>query len=359
MKVLHILGSGTIGGIEKLCLDIGKHSNHHFCYLKRVGSIIDEMEKLNIPNFSVFNSNVKYGMLKILPAYRKIKQYIQNNDIKSIVFHTNSLFAWVLIILLKDSRTKIALYAHSNYDDFIGKSAKKRYLIKIILAKFIFFKIEKMIAISYSVKNSILSNLKINPDKIKIIYNGIDLSMFKYDDNKNVSNRINILYVGRLIEEKGVQNTLELLSQIKDVEYKFSVIGDGPYKNNLINLSKELKIDKNVDFLGERIDVPLLIKNYDFFIHLPNWEEGFGITVVEAMASGLICIVNSKGAMEELVNDNVSGFVLREQNKLMQFTQILKNYSKNRYYDIRVQALEKAKLFSIRNTVINIEDIFK
>lgn len=126
-----------------------------------------------------------------------------------------------------------------------------------------------------------------------------------------------LIYVGRLERVKGVQNILRSLAEVKVlIDYHLIVVGDGSYRTDLEKLCEELEIENKVHFLGTRRDVPELLWQSDVFVHLPVWEEGFGITVIEAMAAGCICVVNDHGAMPEIIIDRVNGYIVHNGENL-------------------------------------------
>ncbi len=124
-------------------------------------------------------------------------------------------------------------------------------------------------------------------------------------------------------------------------------------------LTSELGIGDKVEFLGMRRDVPELLWQSDVFVHLPEWQEGFGITVIEAMAAGLICIVNDHGALPEIIQDNVNGFVIRKDIYI--FKKVLceladsKRKKESCIDNVREKARERAEDFSIERYVKELE----
>lgn len=114
-----------------------------------------------------------------------------------------------------------------------------------------------------------------------------------------------------------MQTILESLSEINDIPYNFKIVGDGSYRKELERLSIDLNLTDKVEFLGSRRDIQELLWDSDVFIHLPEWQEGFGITVIEAMAIGKICIVNDHGAMPEIITDGVDGYIIREGKRTL------------------------------------------
>ena len=112
----------------------------------------------------------------------------------------------------------------------------------------------------------------------------------------------------------------------------------------------ELDIDSRVQFLGTRDDVPELLADSDVFVHLPDCAEGFGIAVVEAMASGLICVCGDRGALPEIVEDGVSGFLVKNNDpeRLAEIVRaIAGNPNSEAYAKIRANAVTAAGRFSI------------
>ncbi len=153
--------------------------------------------------------------------------------------------------------------------------------------------------------------LKTNPkQKIEVIYNGVDTNHFKPAKRKKASKALRIICVARLVERKGVKYLLKSLTELKKVDFKLTIIGEGNQKKQLEELAKELKIDKKVSFLGAAPHQELVqhYQQHDIFV-LPSLNEGMSNTVLEAMACGLAIIMTDVGGARELVNEN--GFLVR------------------------------------------------
>jgi glycosyltransferase involved in cell wall biosynthesis len=112
--------------------------------------------------------------------------------------------------------------------------------------------------------------------------------------------------VGNLVPQKGVEYLLEakkILDSDVQIEganrdYELIIVGDGPLKNVLEGQVREDNI-KNVTFLGERRDVERIMPGADLFV-LPSISEGFPITILESLASGLPVVATSVGGVEEI-----------------------------------------------------------
>ena len=350
-KVLNLLETGGIGGIETLCLNSAKYTayEHTYLFLWKSGKISDEMKNEGY-KVEVWNTSIK----KYLNDCIKIAMKCRNDEYNVVICHgRNPMIALcVIMIHLLSSRTRILGYVHSSPEDWKHKIA--------FCSRIIFKYSDKIICISDFVLNSVKRHFGYD-NKLVRIYNGVNTSKFssntyasdinKFADEICNSKKItNLIYVGRLEKVKGVQNILNYLSELKNILYKFRIVGDGSYRKDLEKLAHELGITNKVEFLGIRRDIPELLHKSDVFVHLPDCQEGFGITVIEAMATGLICIVNNHGALPEIVQDGIDGYVVSENGH--KFTEILQKIADGLGSDeiekIRYHAIEKAKYFSIQ-----------
>ncbi len=162
---------------------------------------------------------------------------------------------------------------------------------------------------------------------IEIIPMGVDLDVFHSNKIKikysNKKKNIKILFVGRLIDLKGVNFLLEAVSRVKlkYPEIILSIIGDGPEYRNLKNIVNELKLQKHVNFLGTIPNhmLPDVYRSSDVFV-IPsiineNGEtEGLGTVALEAMACGVPVIGSNVGGIPDIIKDRITGLLVEEKN---------------------------------------------
>jgi glycosyltransferase involved in cell wall biosynthesis len=147
---------------------------------------------------------------------------------------------------------------------------------------------------------------------ITIINNGIEIP------NKKTTYDKIILWVGRIIEEKGLQDIIEILNTIQlSSDWRVLIIGDGKLKDIL-----ESKY-KNVKFLGYQNPVKYYLKA-SILVCSSVWPENFPYTVLEAMSYGLAVVSTSNGGLPEIVQNNKNGY-LYESSDLEKFKKILDN----------------------------------
>lgn len=150
-----------------------------------------------------------------------------------------------------------------------------------------------------------------NRNEVGIINNGVDITKFYPDESKSHVKdveEINILFVSRLIERKGLQYIIPKLRELQKVSGKkihLTIVGDGPYRKDLEKLAMENDCERMITFEGQKEKDELLFfyQNADIFI-LPSKKEGMPNVVLEAMASGLPIIMTPCEGSKELVVDN-------------------------------------------------------
>ncbi len=224
-------------------------------------------------------------------------QYMSNNQFDIIAIHN------VIDTLAVPFGCKHVLHLH-------GAPTNLNYICKLILEK------EKnLIAVSENVKSKwIKLGAYLN---MKICTNAIDENVFVTNtkDNRN----IDLLFVGRLIPIKGIQYILHALKTLKS-KYNFTpnfkVVGDGPYKEELKKITKELELDKQVEFCG-LVSETELIKSYQTakVAVLPSYDkEGIMSTLLEAASCGTPSITTKGTSMEEFAKDNQNALLVEPQN---------------------------------------------
>ncbi len=170
----------------------------------------------------------------------------------------------------------------------------------------------------------------IDKDKIRVIPNGVDVERFKPlnlsgEEMNDVKKRMGlrddekcILYVGNLIPRKGLHLLIDAVKHVsKEMkEVKVVIVGRGPLKNSLIKYAGDKGVIKHFNFLGSVEDEILpKIYNCSDIVVLPSLQEGQGISLLEAQASGKPVIACKVGGIPEIVQHERTG-ILIEPNHL-------------------------------------------
>lgn len=362
MRVVHLLWAGGIGGIERLCVDINRYADNdnYFYFVGGGGEIADMLADIS--------TKVYIGQFSYAHAwneYKKLEKYCRRNLIEYVIVHHASYVLWQYAIWLKRKlKIKVYMYIHANVNDIIKIEKKSnKFKQRVFQQKFVYAcnKCDGIIAISQSVKESIgrCIHKKGIEEKCTVIYNGIDL--VKYEMSPEIIAENVLLYVGRLVKDKGIAILLEAMYKSRN-KMKGYIIGEGPELDHLKAVSKRYRLENNVSFVGKQMNIPEWHKKAAVFVHPAICDEGFGISIVEAMASGLPCVAFRKGAIPEIIENNVNGFLVDEvsaealSKRLEQVFDIME-HEPEKWQKIRENARKRAEDFSIQRMVTNLHRV--
>lgn len=179
-------------------------------------------------------------------------------------------------------------------------------------------KAKKLIVVSKALKEQAV---RLCPQKeAEVLSMGCDIS--KFGTEYRVRNYFHqgeqkvVLFVGRLVEVKGVAYLIEAMRQ---VDARLVIVGDGPLKESLMRQASDMQ--NRVEFLGSKSheELPEIYASADVFVASSitakdGQKEGLGLVLLEAMASGLPVIGSSSGGIPEIVQDGYNGYLVQEKN---------------------------------------------
>lgn len=315
MKIMYLLFSFTVGGTERLVVNICNQmiSRGMEVHLYIVNDLVD----YNL--IDTVNSNVhikimgrKVGAKDKISPLLKIARYIKQNEID--VVHCNSFNAPDLLVISKlvNPSCKIVSTIHGN-GQFQGIAK-----INLILRKWI---CDYHIGISEAVKEDIL-NAGIDVNKTVKIYNGIDTRKFVCKEPKvfNVD-EIVIGCIARIMPEvKGQDVLLRAVREIKHRHPNIVTLFAGGIADNQRDAYENLKqyvisnsLESNVRFLGNVDDIPGFLKGIDICV-IPSRSEGFGLSLVEALSMGIPCIASDIAGPKEIITNEGVGELFENGN---------------------------------------------
>ncbi len=192
------------------------------------------------------------------------------------------------------------------YPHFYKPIDRKIYFQKL---KFATETANRIIAISNQTREDIINLLNINPDKIEVVYQTIAERFFK-PENKTQQEKVAkkyklpekyILSLGTIEARK---NQLNILKAIKSGNIKMPLVIVGKpttYVQKLLDFMSENKMEKDVFFLGNVIDedLPFVYQNAEMLVYI-SFFEGFGLPLIEAMASGCPVLTSDASCLPEV-----------------------------------------------------------
>ncbi len=136
---------------------------------------------------------------------------------------------------------------------------------------------------------------------LKIVENGVDLSRFSAKSDRPGSEKVSVIYIGRLVDWKRVDLLIDACSKlIGEVNFHVDIVGDGPLRHALEEQVRRLSLTNRVQFHGRLAQAAAaeLLRNSDIMV-LPSMRECGGAVVLEAMASGVPVIATKWGGPED------------------------------------------------------------
>jgi glycosyltransferase involved in cell wall biosynthesis len=175
--------------------------------------------------------------------------------------------------------------------------------------------------------------------KIAVISAGADLESFYPKVKLRKAGPIKLLFVGRLVKQKGLDILLTALAEMGQKQaWVLDLVGEGPLQGQLLKTARKYKIKDRITFHGwvQKSNLPEFYRTSDLFI-LPSRDEGMPNAMLEAMASGLPVIGSRVSGIEEVVVDGKTGFLVPPEDPLA-----LKNIIENILYKPeRIQIMSK------------------
>lgn len=362
MNIIHLQLSGGIGGISVLTRDLAKISNHNniFYFLFEGGVISDDIEK----NGSLVHIEDGKHFAFISEA-KKFTEFCKNHNADVIVSHSGSPIDRFLALYAKKHIKNIKLldYFHSNA--YLGEYTNKiKKFLDENIDKLTFQNAEYGIAISDSVKTSLVKKFNFPPDKIKVVYNGVDTEKFLPDFNKPTE-CFTISYVGRVLKFKGIHTLIKAVALLPYDDIKVQIIGEAydGYDKELTALAEKKGISNRVALCGGQTNVEKWLAKSCLFVHPTMAEEGFGLTLVEALSCGVPCVAFDEGAMREIIINGENGFISTEMTtdglaKAIEKVYLMWKNNYEGYIEMCKYSNVSAKRFEIKNTLKNLESLY-
>jgi glycosyltransferase involved in cell wall biosynthesis len=305
-QVLHTL---NVGGAEvlayRLALQLSDRYRFVFACLDEVGTLGEELKS---KGFEVESLDRKEGL--DFGCARRLAQYCGDNHVDLIHAHQYTPFVYSV---LSFRRPAVIFTEHGRF--FPDYPSRKRKVFNRLMLR----KRDRVLGVGKSVRRALIENEGIAPNRIGVIYNGVDLDRFSLADvdKRQVRESLGlatdgfvIVQVARLDYLKDHITAVRMMERVvQEVpDAQLWIVGEGPERAPIEREIEEQGLQSSVLMLGQRSDISQLLAAADLFV-LTSISEGIPVTFIEAMGAGLPIVATEVGGVPEVVLHDETGIL--------------------------------------------------
>lgn len=299
MKIMQLLPSFNIGGVEIMCENLIyelKRMNHEVIAVSLHAFKTPISKRLEESGVKTINLDKKSGFdFSMIPKLKKIFKFE-----KPDVIHMHGITIRYAVPAAISTGVK-------NRVCTIHAVASKESIYLSRRLSEVYFKYFNLIpvAISETIKETIIEEYKVKKEKIPIIHNGINLTKCKPKNDYKIGKLFKILHSARFSKEK---NHIGMLEAFKIFHSKYPntalyMLGDGKLRKNIEDYIEINSLNESVKLLGFKDNIFDFLHDSDI-ITLPSHYEGFPMVLIEAMGTGLPIVAAAVGGIPDMLNEN-------------------------------------------------------
>lgn len=291
------------------------------CSDEKVIELKNRLNEMNIVFYDIdFCRNVM-NFSKDIEAYKQVKKLFENNKYELVHCHTpiGGVIARIAARKYRKQGTKVIYTAHGFH--FYKGAPLKNWMLYFPVEWICSFFTDMLITINK--EDFALAKKHMHAKHFTYIPGvGIDLKkfssdLFSYEEIENMRSELGLtsdkkmlLSVGELSSRKNHESVIRALANVNNPQIKYFICGTGELRGYLEKLIEEHKLSENVKLLGYRTDISKLCNCANLFV-FPSLQEGLPVALMEAMASGLPCVVSDIRGNTDLIDDGKGGFLCK------------------------------------------------
>ena len=327
-KILYITTKSDLGGVAKYLLEIAQKLPSHiepYFIMSSEGYLSYELEKIGILKEHIFFIPMTNDIFN-LPLHLKSNWQILNLvlKIRPDLIHCNATTASIVGAVVGFLTRTTTIYTVHGWPFTDGISHKKQIFYKI-LEFFMCAVYKKIICVSEFDTQIGIKALPMYKNKMQTIHNGISDIDKIYIKKEFSSGELKLVMISRFCPQKDPYTLIDAVNKLSWDGFKISLDLWG-YGEELEKVKEKIKNNKNIRYCGEIEDVTTVLKDYDVYALISNWE-GLPIGIIEALRAGMPVLVSDVGGNKELVENN--GYLVQRGDVEDCKKQIKKLYEEN------------------------------
>jgi lipopolysaccharide heptosyltransferase II len=303
MKVLQVLPSLNLGGVERGVIDLAramKRRGEEAVVVSSGGELVLELQKMGVTHYTL---PVNKKSIFSLGLISKLAEIIEREHID--VIHARSRVpAWIAWFAARRTGVPFVTTCHGYYSN--------HPLSKVMGWG------KQVIVISRVIGRHMIDDFGVSPERIRLIHRGVDLSQFLFHSKQEEGERpFRIINVGRLSPIKGQLEFLQAIHQIRREIQPLEVWivgseekGKTKYTDQIKQTLRQLDLESCVKLLGTRRDIPELLAQSDLLVLSTLVPEAFGRVVIEAGAVGTPVLATQLGGVLDIIDSGQNGILV-------------------------------------------------
>ena len=302
--ILHVINDLSRGGAELLLantLALLPEFRHLVVHLFPNSELLPALSANGIEAVCLDHT----GWESVISSRRKLRELIRAQ--KPILVHSHLFHSTICARLAVPKSIPLVFTLHSLYShDAFGKS-----VVSLIMARVTIRKRHTLVAVSDCVLRDYLNYVPFR-GRTFVLHNFLPDCLFQKRTQKPAERTIRFVCVGNLKHAKNYHYLLEVFELLKQQDISLDIYGSGPLQSELTQIIRDKKL--KVQLRGHTTDAPRMFYRYHFFIQASE-HEGFGLSVIEAMASGIPVILSDIPVFREITNNLAFFFPLQNAAK--------------------------------------------
>ncbi len=364
MRILHLTSHLNVGGIATYIAQVSEglvRRGHHVVVASGGGTLVPRLSQSRIRHWHLpLHTSAEFSP-QVGWAWWRLSRHVAHEPVDLIHAHTR-----VAQVVAHGLWRRRGIPYVTTWHGFYRRRLSRRWLPCTG---------HRTIAISEPVRRHLHEVFRVPSERIRLIPHGVDVASFSQPIDVTShdqlrwslglpANGVVVGTVARLVPSKGVSQLIEAFRQIKaqDPEAILLVVGDGEERAHLEQLAQRVGVLEATRFAGMMSETRTLLSVMDVFVFLPALQEGFGLSLLEAMASGKpIVSVRRGGGSTWVLEDHHVGLMVEpdQPDQLARaVVQLLQDRAAAQRLGQQAQALAKTR-YDLARVLDEVEAVYR